>query len=303
MRRINEIKSEETVVQTVGDFTNSLQQIAAMRMTKLRRLVLTARIFVEEATLILRELKLEQEKRRQRELKKAQTLKNGVARKAKKTEVPEKPKRKAIIVISSNQGLSGSYNLEVFNKLKQIINDHQDADYFILGKKGQAFMRGQAKKVKLRYFPYDIPEEVSINDLKPLIGIFSYYSEIHLIYSKYINTAVREVVFLELTVPHVEEIESQKETAEGKFIFEPDIDALIEAVSGQIRYALFRQQLLDSKLSLYTAQMVAMKNASDSAKDILVDLKMEYNKARRKIIDKKIQEVQAGRSLWEEGAA
>jgi F-type H+-transporting ATPase subunit gamma len=44
--------------------------------------------------------------------------------------------------------------------------------------------------------------------------------------------------------------------------------------------------------------MLAMKTASDNAQDLLKDLQLEYNKARRKLIDKKIQEVQAGRSLW-----
>jgi F-type H+-transporting ATPase subunit gamma len=45
--------------------------------------------------------------------------------------------------------------------------------------------------------------------------------------------------------------------------------------------------------------MIAMKTASDNAKNLLEDLSQEYNKARRKIVDKKIQEVQAGRILWQ----
>jgi len=46
--------------------------------------------------------------------------------------------------------------------------------------------------------------------------------------------------------------------------------------------------------------MIAMQTASDNAKDLLKDLQIEYNKERRKLIDKKIQEVQAGRALWDE---
>ena len=90
----------------------------------------------------------------------------------------------------------------------------------------------------------------------------------------------------------------EKEVDEGKYIFEPDLEELIENVANKLRYALFRQQILDSKLSLYSSQMVAMQNATDNAKTLLKDLQMEYNKARRKNIDKKIQEVQAGRALW-----
>jgi F-type H+-transporting ATPase subunit gamma len=113
------------------------------------------------------------------------------------------------------------------------------------------------------------------------------------------------VVFLQLAEPALdEEVEKDevkdKKTSDedGKFIFEPHIDELIDAVTSKLRYALFRQQILDSKLSLYTAQMVAMQTASDNANDLMRELQMEYNKARRKNIDKKIQEVQAGRALW-----
>jgi F-type H+-transporting ATPase subunit gamma len=100
--------------------------------------------------------------------------------------------------------------------------------------------------------------------------------------------------------PNIEADETEKEKVEGKFIFEPSIEDLIETISARVRYALFRQQILDSKLSLYTAQMMAMKTAADNAQNLLVDLQREYNKARRKIVDKKILEVQSGRSLWAE---
>ena len=90
---------------------------------------------------------------------------------------------------------------------------------------------------------------------------FFEYDQIFLIYSKYINTATREVVFVELAIPNVAEVEKVKEIEEGKFIFEPNLDELINSVSAKLRYALFRQQILDSKLSLYTAQMLAMKTA------------------------------------------
>ncbi len=59
MARLNEINEQRSVVTTVGSFANSLQQIAAMRMVKLRKIVFNSRRFVDEATLILRELHLE----------------------------------------------------------------------------------------------------------------------------------------------------------------------------------------------------------------------------------------------------
>jgi F-type H+-transporting ATPase subunit gamma len=304
MPRINEIKEQQEVVTTVGSFTNSLQQIAAMRMVKLRDLVLASRRFVDEATVILRELQLERAKMLEKELGKKSKRKATMAA-AQKTVTSintntDKHIDTAIIVVTSDQGLCGSYNLEIFRKLDAITTQYPNADYFVMGHKGQHYLEQLKKKVQVKYYPYNIPEAVTIKDLKPLIGMFYYYQHIFLVYSKYINTATRDVTFIELAVPNISASEAEKEKAEGKYIFEPGIEDLIASISARVRYALFRQQILDSKLSLYTSQMMAMKTAADNAQNLLVDLQREYNKARRKIVDKKILEVQSGRSLWEE---
>ncbi len=299
MKTLNEIKDEKTVVHSVGSFANSLQQIAASRMVKLRKLVLKSRHFVDEATVILRELELERTKKLERELAMTKReLSSSSKSKSKKT--PPKPQdlMTAIIIVTSNQGLSGSYNTDIFKKIETIIPQHPHADYFVIGRKGQEYFNRVSKQFNLRYYPYSVPEEVSITDLRSLINMFYHYDQIYMVYSKYINTATREVVFVELAVPHVQEDEAKKEETTGRYIFEPNIEDLIASITAKLRYSLFRQQILDSKLSLYTAQMMAMKTAADNAEELLKDLQLQYNKARRKLIDKKIQEVQAGRALW-----
>jgi len=300
MPRINEIKQEKNTVQSVGGFAHSLQQIAAGRMAKLRKLVEDSRRFVDEATVILREVELERVKRVKKELGLTKGQMQAVKKPKKNPAIkPEDEKfNTAIIVVSSNQGLSGSYNSEIVKKLDVVIPQFLDADYYVLGHKGQEYFRRVSRKYNLHYYPYNVPEEVSIEDLRPLIGMFYHYDRIYMVYSKYINTITREVVFVELVVPPIEADIAEEERVAGKFIFEPSLDDVIRGISAHLRYALFRQQILDSKLALYTAQMIAMKTASDNAEDLLKDLQLQYNKARRKEIDRKIQEVQAGRALW-----
>lgn len=299
MPSINEIKEQKIVVHSVGEFAHSLQQIAAARMAKLRKIVMSSRRFVDESTTVLLELQLEKQKRIEKELY-GETPK-GKKKKSKKAE-PKKPERTAIIVISTDQGLCGSYNTEIFTKVDQVLPQYLTADWFVVGSKGQDYFYKLEKRNKIRFFPFKMPEQPTIVDLKPLIGMFYYYTQIFMIYSKFINTATREVVFLELVIPNIVEVETKKELEGGKYIFEPNIDELIRSLSSKLRYALFRQQILDSRLSLYTAQMMAMKTAADNSEDLLKELQLQYNKARRKVIDKKIQEVQAGRSLWSDEA-
>src|SRR5581483_6826119 len=105
MSTINEIKEEMGVVGAVGDFANALQQIAAMRMSLNRRKVLTGRRFVDTAEILLRELKELDAIQRERDIKDIQKH----AHKKKKNEKLEAIKKdeKAVIVITSDQGLNG----------------------------------------------------------------------------------------------------------------------------------------------------------------------------------------------------
>ena len=297
MANINEIKDRRDVVKSIGDFTKSLQLIASGRMVKLRGLVESSRRFVEEATVILRELELERSKKLESELgiSKTDIHKMMEETKGKKTEAS---RATAIIVVTSDQGLCGSYNTDITKRMEQIVNDYPKADYFVIGRKGQDYFNRVAGKLSLKYYPYSIPEEVGIEDLRPIIGMFYHYEQIFLVYSKYINTATRDVVMIELAIPNIETRELAIEETEGKFTFEPGIEQIIDSLSAKLRYSLFRQQVLDSKLSLYSAQMIAMQIAGDNADDRLKELKLEYNKARRSNIDRKIQELLAGRVLW-----
>ncbi len=293
MAKINEIKEQKIVVKSVGDFANSLQQISASRMASLRKVVLKSRRFVDETTAVLLELRIEQRRAQEQQLQK-------IIRNYRLS-----TNKHAIIVITSDQGLCGPYNSEIFKKVDTIVPQFKQADYFVLGSKGQEYFRKLARKHGIRFFPYNVPEDVQSQDLNSLVRMFPRYDKIDLVYSKYINPLVREIVFQELTVPDDPPSGDKKDEKEDlvkktKFIFEPSIDELVDKVSSKLRNALFRQQILDSKLSLYAAQMIAMQTATDNAKDLLKELQLSYNKERRKLIDKKIQEVQAGRTLWEE---
>ena len=138
MPRLNEIKERQEVVQTIGGFANSLQQIAAMRMMKLRDLVLASKRFVEESTIILRELYLERDKQIQKQLaldKKSNRLPTLNQTSINRVDGPIKT---AIIAVTSDVGLCGSYNVEIFKKLDEVIGEYPDADYYIIGHKGQS---------------------------------------------------------------------------------------------------------------------------------------------------------------------
>jgi F-type H+-transporting ATPase subunit gamma len=287
MATINEIKEEMSVVASVGDFTNALQQIATLNMVRLRDRVMASRPFVEAANDLLRELVA------LRNMTSEEEMIHLEKKHKKKGSVPVENKR-AVIVITSNQGLTGTYNIEIYNKVEKIYETEKNSDYFIIGKKGQEYF--QTGKMKVHNYPYEVENDFKIQDLQRLINLFDYYSHVTLVYSRYINSATRDVVAISVITPTPEAAEAEGKP--DKYIFEPDILEMIDGISKKLRAALFQQQIFDARLSQFAAQMIGMKTASDNATTMIADLRIEYNKARRKLIDKKIGEVFAGSALW-----
>lgn len=288
MATLNEIKDQMVVVHSVGDFTNALQQIATIRMVKLRDKVLASRPFVEAANTMLTELVA-----LRNQLQTADLM--ALERKHAKDASPVSHSHKAVIVITSNPGLTGRYNIEIFQKVEKILEQEKDSDFFVIGKKGQEYFQGGHFKVK--NFPYEVTENFKIEDLQRLINLFDYYQHITLVYSRFLNSATRDVVAVSIVTPEPE-IPEGVEKPKGKYIYEPDIFELIDGISKKLRAALFQQQIFDARLAQNSAQMIGMKTASDNANNLLADLRLDYNKQRRKMIDKKIGEVFAGSALW-----
>lgn len=287
MATINEIKEQMSTVKSVGEFTNALQQIATIRMMQVRDRVLKSRPFVEEANNLLKELT---------SLKNAMDAEDLMRLEAKNSDKSTYQTNKfAVIVITSNQGLTGSYNPEIYRKVEKMIESHKDSDFFVIGKRGQEYFN--TGKYGVTHFPYSIPDDFNMDDLSRLVKLFDYYSHITLVYSRFINTAQREVIAISVATPAPETTELDSKQP-GKYLYEPDLMALIQTASKKLRAALFQQQIFDARLSQYAAQMLGMKASSDNADRILGDLRLEYNKQRRKLIDKKISEVFAGSALW-----
>ncbi len=319
MSQINEVKEQMLVVKSVGDFANALQQIASMRMNINRKKVLAGREFVETTEVILKELKEIQEIRRHLLL----NMSRKSDKKKNNKNIPA-TNRSAVIVVTSDQGLNGKYNYDIYQKIQDISNNinneypgFNDADYYIIGKKGQEYFK--LGKIKVKYYPYILKENFVEDDLSNLSRLFNFYNKVIFVYTKFINPAVREVKVVSLVTPPEilikdtnvykdkeikKEINKTPKVQVGyigediKYIFEPSLEDLIIELSEVLRSAYLRQEILDARLAHYSAQMIGMKAASDNAIDLSKDLLHEYNKQRRKLIDKKIGEIFAGINLW-----
>ena len=199
--------------------------------------------------------------------------------------------KKLFIIISSTLGLCGSYNNNIFKVSDAQISEEDEA--VILGEKGLAhYENGEFKKIEGFTESYSIQNKELINKLGDFI-LKEYekesYKEIHIIYSEYKNS----LVFLAKDYQLLP-LKFEQEEANGyPPIMEPSGKELIkELVPFYVKSSLYAK-LLESEVCEQGARSNAMENATNNAKDLLEDLKIEFNKARQTAITQEITEIVA----------
>ena len=210
-------------------------------------------------------------------------------------------KKRLYVVITSNSGLAGAYNANVLKLLTTDLNQFkggiQDNQVISVGNKGAQFVRRIQEANLLAVYP-SFGDRPSANDIRPILNtvISGYkdnsYDEVRLIYTAFQSTMVQQANDMVLLPAHKLE-EYQKPTS---FIsnFEPDVETVVDQVATRLIEAQIWQAVLESLASENAMRMVAMKNASDNAKDLIEDYTLELNTARQAAITQELAEISGG---------
>ena len=203
--------------------------------------------------------------------------------------VNEKTDKNLYIIVSSTLGLCGSYNNNIFRVADVTLQEKDDA--IILGNKGILHFEG-GKFTKIEGFS----EYTSIENISLVNSITSFiineylkgsYHEIHLIYSEYKNSLV--FIPRDLKVLPMEKTEIDNDNYGP--ILEPDEKSLVEQLVPIYIKTIVYSKLLESEVCEQAARCNAMENATNNAKDLLDDLRIEFNKARQGAITQEITEI------------
>ena len=199
--------------------------------------------------------------------------------------------KKLFVVISSTLGLCGSYNSNIFKISDANIKENDEA--IILGQKGIArYCKGEFTVVDGFNEYQSMLEKDFVKKIKEYIlkeYIKETYSEVHIIYSEYKNS----LVFLAKDYKLLPFIASKEETLEYPPIFEPSVEKLEEVLIPYYLETCLYSKLLESAVCEQAARSNAMENATNNAKDLLDELKIEFNKARQAAITQEITEIVA----------
>jgi len=215
-------------------------------------------------------------------------------------------KAEGFVVITTDKGLCGGLNTNLFRALTHKLRDAQAAGLGVqtvaIGGKGLGFLTRIGAKVVSHVAPLgDKPHlDKLIGPLKVLLDAYGKgeISAVHLVYNKFVSTMKQEPV-VEQLLP----LSSSKMVAETKaggsshawdYIYEPDAQSVIDDLLVRYVEALAYQAVAENMASEHAARMVAMKAATDNAGNVIAELKLIYNKTRQAAITKELSEIVAG---------
>lgn len=201
-----------------------------------------------------------------------------------------------LVIVSTDRGLCGSLNQNMFKQALEWYKAHPKGKFIVVGKKAVAFAQFLGLEVIAQFT--NIPDRVSTGDILPLstLVIEKYTSKefrsISLVFMDFINTLSQKVMLTQLLpIKHLTEEMIIVETEHSEYTFEPSPASILqELLPYYIENAIY-QSFLEGKASEHSARMVAMKNASENAKDLVKELQLVYNKSRQESITKELLEI------------
>lgn len=214
----------------------------------------------------------------------------------------ENPKKIAFFTFTADRGLCGAFNSNIIRYvIKQELAPGQEKILICVGRKGMQFFKNfSAVRVEAEFEGLtDKPkflDTVGITRVAIDGFLSGEFDEVRLVYSHFVNSITQRITKKTL-LPFIatEHTKETQETAtKTDYLFEPNPKVVLDRLLPRYLETQVWQSLLESNASEHSARMVAMKSATDNAKELISTLTLEMNKARQTQITKEISEIVGG---------
>ncbi len=212
----------------------------------------------------------------------------------------EEVKNVGYIIVSTDRGLCGGLNTNLFRMVLSDISEWQGKGAQIslvtLGKKASAFFKNL--KVEIAAHASGLGEKPQIEDLIGAIKVMldayrdGTLDRLYIVYNDFINTMTQKPT-LERLLP-LPDTDDEEIRDIWDYIYEPDAESLLDMVLVRYIESLVYESVLENLASEHAARMIAMKNATDNAGELIDDLTLIFNKARQASITQEISEIVSG---------
>jgi len=278
-----EIRTKIKSVENTRKITKAMEMLAASKMRKAQDRMLKARPYGEKIRRVAAHLSHALSEYKHPFLEKRDQI-----------------KKVGIILVTSDKGLCGGLNTNVLrqlvNKMRELDGQKVDVQVTAIGSKGFAFLqRNGAQVVSHAIGLGDNPHIDSlIGPVKVQIDAYNAgeIDELHIAYTRFVNTMRQEPVVEQLLPLAGDTVGS--ESSRWDYVYEPDAKSVIDDLLVRYLEALVYQSVAENIASEQSARMVAMKAASDNAKNVIEELKLVYNKTRQAAITKELSEIVSG---------
>jgi F-type H+-transporting ATPase subunit gamma len=277
------LKRRMTSVKNTRQITKAMELVSASKLRRAQEYANASRDYRELAYELLKKLNATNEAKLQ-PLFKVRPIKNRL-----------------YIVVTSNMGLAGAYNANVLkiltNGIQRDQKDKVKSHVITIGTKGAQFVRRIHEADLMAVYP-PLGDRPVANDIRPILNtVISKYEaeeidDVQIIYTVYKSGILQEAQTLQLLPAPLIDVDSDK--AQSFSNFEPDVETVVAQVTTRLVEAQIWQAILESLASEHAMRMIATKNATDNANDLIDDYTLELNTARQGAITQELAEISGG---------
>jgi F-type H+-transporting ATPase subunit gamma len=282
---LRDIRRRIRSIRNTAKITKAMELVAASRLRRAQMRVTAARPYAEAMRALMAEL-------------------GGLAPSGGESLHPLLVQREVrgvgVLLVTPDRGLAGALNTNVIRRGTEVIVENERGDVtavqvVTVGRKGQDFLARRGRELTGTFT--GIIDRVTYDDVIPIARVIidSFVSgaidRAVLVYPRFVSTLSQrpEVVqLLPIEPPQATEAEQRQRL---DYIFEPDPQSILEELLPRYIEVQIYQAILETAASFFSAQMVAMRNATDNANDLVSSLSLTYNKVRQANITREVTEI------------
>lgn len=283
MAGAKEIRTKIASVKSTQKITSAMEMVAAAKMRKAQDRMAQTRPYAEKMHEVIGHVALANPEYRHPFMQAREV------------------KRVGLIIVSSDRGLCGGLNTNLFRSLVKEIralrDEGKEVDYCTIGTKALGFFRRVGGKVVAQ--ATQMGDTPHIDDLVGTVKVMldAYMEgdidEIRIAFNQFVNTMTQKPTVVQL-VPLAGGDDAEKLSHHWDYIYEPEAKDVLDGLLTRYIEALVYQSVVENAACEQSARMVAMKSATENAGDIINELQLIYNKARQAAITQEISEIVAG---------
>lgn len=305
---LNDLKKRIISTKKTSQITSAMQMVSASKLAKSEQAVRRYHDYAEKIREVVTHLLYAEQKQDIEENDEEIDLNEEESFIDYHDLLIERPvKKTGYLVISSDQGLAGSYNSSIFQATREMLQTDHDSkhEYVILTIGGAASRFFKKMGIDVRLEINDVSDIPSFEEVRKIVSnavqMFRQgeFDEFYVCYNHHVN-ALLSNYRVEKMLPIIDLDEDEAKEYELDYIFEPNKEIIMETLLPQYAESLIYGAIIDAKAAEHASRMTAMRSATDNARDLISDLTQDLNQRRQAQITQEITEIVGGAAALEE---